>query len=155
MNPFRDKATRARAAYERTANVTSAHERGMAESFPLGAGFGRRGDSQRIERTISRACDSVRKLERARYLEAQADSYDRGEINAQGRRWNAERQQASDKRAEQKAKRDARQAAAQAVLAANGRKGLDPATWADAHGYFGGSGRALVMADQEEWNRAE
>ncbi len=90
-NPFRPKAIAARERADRLNRPTS-HERGMADAFPLGAGFGRGSASSRaqsIDSSVSRAVDAVEAERDARYLEAQAEAFDRGEINAQGRSMSA------------------------------------------------------------------
>lgn len=146
MNPFRDKATRARAKADRLTGPT-AHDKAMADAFPLGPGFGRPGAARRIDASVNRAVGWVNADRDARYLEAQADAYDRGEVDAQGRMVTAASLTRSEKR------EAARQARLAKIAAAQGRiDGADPATvspedWATAHGHLAGPARALVMAD--------
>ena len=87
MNPFREKATRARTEANRL-NGTDARDAAMARSFPLGAGYGHgsvRSRERRMDARIDRAVSAVKARELAEYLEAQADAYDAGRINTQGR----------------------------------------------------------------------
>jgi hypothetical protein len=148
-NPFREKAERAR-AMSNSLNRETPHDKAMRESFPLGGGYGRSGGSKRMEVSVNRACAAVNAVSKARYLEAKADAFDRGEINAQGRAWNANKQASSEKREAQAEKRKARQEAARAEIAERGRECVSPETWADAAGCFGGGARALLMGEHAE-----
>lgn len=147
---FRSRAIRARALADKL-NRPTAHESGMAQAFPLGAGFGRRGSTKRMERSIDRAVDAVAAEKEARYLESQAEAFDRGEIDARGRRIDAASCARSEKRASAKERREERIAAAQAVCANTPRELVSPETWADAAWALGGSGRALLMSEQREY----
>src|SRR5215211_6057680 len=69
------------------------------DAFPLGAGFGHKGDAKRFDRSIDRAVDAVQAEKDARYLEVQADAFDAGEINAQGHSMTPAAWERSDKRA--------------------------------------------------------
>lgn len=155
MNPFRWKADRARAKANRLNGATeSAHERGMAQSFPLGAGFGHgsaRARAKAIDSSVTRAVRAVEAERIATFLERQAHAFDLGLIDAQGRARNAERDARSDKRAAAKEKREARIAAATAERESKPRHEVSPETWADSFGYLGGPGRALVMQEQADY----
>lgn len=78
MNPYREKATAARAKADRLSAPT-AHEAAMAHAFPLGAGYGRKGAEKRIEARVNRAAKAIKAANLARALEAKADRWDRGE----------------------------------------------------------------------------
>jgi len=99
LNPFRDKAEKARAEYERVSGSTQ-REKDMAQSFPLGVGFGRGSQSRRdkaIDSSVDRAVKSVEAKKNLDYLEAKAEAFDRGEINAQGRRIKKESESKDEK----------------------------------------------------------
>ncbi len=153
-NPFRERAIRARAKADKLSGRRTAHEQGMANSFPLGAGYGRAGGAKRIERSIDRAVAAVKANEDALWLESSADAYDQGRINAQGRRWDAHKQAMSEKREATKAKRDARIAEARAIVDSKPRHEVDCDTWATAQGYMAGPGRELIKHDQSEYIKA-
>jgi len=76
-NPFAEKAARARQEFERLIRPT-AHDVGMAESFPLGAGFGREGGGKKIDAAIDRAVEAQRALRDAEHYEALAKAFDAG-----------------------------------------------------------------------------
>ncbi|MBX6421913.1 MAG: hypothetical protein IRZ06_13035, partial [Nevskia sp.] len=76
-NPFAEKAARARQEYERLTRPT-AHDVGMANSFPLGAGFGREGGGKKIDAAIDRAVEAQRALRDAEHYEALAKAFDAG-----------------------------------------------------------------------------
>jgi len=147
---FRNRAITARALADKL-NRPRAHDAGMAQAFPLGAGFGRRGSEKRIESSIDRAVRAVDAEKRARYLEAQADAFDRGEIDAQGRCWSVEQQARADKRESAKERREARIAAARQLRDSLPRETLSPETWADAAGCLAGSARAMLISEQREY----
>src|SRR3990167_1260162 len=149
-NPFAAKAIAARRVADRLNSSSSAHDRGMAQSFPLGAGFGRNGGEKRIEASINRAVKAVEAEKLARHLEAQASAFDEGKITAQGRRRSPAFDARSDKAAVASDNRKARIAAAVAERGEQERWQVRGAVWADAAGYLGGSGRELVLADHRE-----
>lgn len=150
VNPFRAKAERARALYERLAGHRTAHDRGMAEAFPLGAGYGRKGGERRIEASVNRAVKTVEAFNRCRHLEAQADAFDAGKINAQGRRISPESIARSEKRAVYQEGKAARIAAAKSAIEGKHPSEVDAETWATAHGYLGGRPRELVVSEHRE-----
>lgn len=80
-NPFTAKAEKAWQQYERLSGTTAA-DRAMAESFPLGPGFC---VPQGVDASVTRAVKAVAALKNARILSAKARAFDRGEINRQGR----------------------------------------------------------------------
>lgn len=149
-NPFRAKAIRARSRYERLAGVRTAREKAMEQAFPLGPGYGRKGGARRIESSVNRAVASVEAHRRAVYLEAQADAFDQGRINAQGRRINPGSLARSEKRDAAKERREARITAAREAIVGKQRHEITPEQWADANGAFGANVRALVMYEQQE-----
>ena len=142
MNPFRAKAIKAREIADRYSRPT-AHDAAMANAFPLGAGFGRKGADKHLESTIRRATKAVAARERAAWLEAQAVAFDAGKINAQGRRPSIN----ADKNAAAADRRKARIADAKARCEGKRRHEVNAETWADAFGYFGGPARAMVIED--------
>jgi hypothetical protein len=86
-NPFRAKHEAAQRKADQLAGGT-AQEKAMAESFPLGGGFGRgseRSRSKSVDASVDRATQAVEASKQAKMLKAQADAFDRGEINASGR----------------------------------------------------------------------
>ena len=86
-NPFRAKHEAAQRKADQLAGGT-AQEKAMAESFPLGGGFGHgseRSRSKAVDASVDRATQAVEASKQARMLKAQADAFDRGEINASGR----------------------------------------------------------------------
>lgn len=152
MNPFTQKARKARERADRLSRPTG-RDVEMANAFPLGAGYGHGSANtraKRIDASISRAVEAVEAENRAAWLEANARAFDAGEINAQGRSINAESKARSEKRGEYQEKRAARIEAAKAAIAGMDPLDVDPETWATAHGYLGGSGRALVVAEHRE-----
>lgn len=84
INPFREKATKARALADRL-NGPTASEAAMKESFPLGGGYARAGAARSIDASVSRAVKAVKAAKDASWLEAQAAAFDEGKVNAQGR----------------------------------------------------------------------
>lgn len=79
-NPYRAEADRLRAIANRLHGIGQADP--MAESFPLGGGFGRgsqRSRDRRIEARINRATKAVAAEAKAKAAEAMADAFDRGE----------------------------------------------------------------------------
>ena len=144
-NPFRQKALKARSAASRSRG--SAHDKAMEQSFPLGGGFGRKGGARRLESTISRATAAIEAESRAKWLEAQANAFDAGEINAQGRSMDASAWERSDKRQSAKERRETRIATARAAIEGKARHEVSAEVWADAHGYLAGSARALVISE--------
>ena len=86
-NPFRAKHEAVQRKADQLAGGT-AQEKAMAESFPLGGGFGHgseRSRSKAVDASVDRATQAVEASKQARILKAQADAFDRGEINASGR----------------------------------------------------------------------
>lgn len=155
MNPFRFKATKARALADRlNGKTTTAHDAAMAASFPLGPGFGHgsaRSRAKRIDASITRAVKATEAERRARFLESQAHAFDLGLINSQGRARSAASDARSAKREAAKAKREEKIAAARAEVESKPRHEVSPEVWATAHGYLGGSARKLVMSEHAEY----
>lgn len=89
MNPYRDKATQARAYADKlSGKVNTAHDEAMKEAFPIGAGFGRgsmRSRERKLEGTINRAVKAGAAKRKAEYLERMAELFDAGKVTAQGR----------------------------------------------------------------------
>jgi hypothetical protein len=86
-NPFRAKHEAVQRKADQLAGGT-AQEKAMAESFPLGGGFGHgseRSRSKAVDASVDRATRAVEASKQAKILKAQADAFDRGEINASGR----------------------------------------------------------------------
>lgn len=80
MNPYRAEADRLRAIANRLHGIGTADP--MAESFPLGGGFGRgsqRSRGRKVEARIKRATEAVKAEARAVQAERMADAFDRGE----------------------------------------------------------------------------
>jgi hypothetical protein len=78
-NPFHEKAAKARAEYERLASPT-AWEKGMAESFPLGAGFGhgsQRSRDRSTDASVNRAVATEEAHKRMITAENQATTHER------------------------------------------------------------------------------
>jgi hypothetical protein len=96
-NPFAAKAHRARSEHERLTAPT-AQQRAMADAFPLGAGSpgnssarrSARGAGRRMDASIDRAVRAENARKNALHYEGLAAAYDRGEVNAQGRRITSE-----------------------------------------------------------------
>lgn len=152
-NPFRERAQRARVEAD-ALHAPTAHERGMADAFPLGPGFGRGSGSRRAKRidaSVARATRASQAERDARWLEAQAAAYDAGEINAQGRAMNAAAKVRSDKRAAAKAQREVRIAEARAIRDSLPRHEVPPDVWATSHGYLAGPARDLCIYSQQEY----
>lgn len=148
-NPFAAKAARARLEYERL-SPPSAHDKAMANAFPLGAGFGRKSDMKRMDRRIDRAVAATQALQEATYREGQAEAFDRGEINAQGRRMTTQAHIRSEKRETATEARKAR-----IEKARQERGGREPwqvpvKVYADSTGYLAGGARRLVEGDHFE-----
>jgi hypothetical protein len=148
-NPFAQRAARARLAADR-GNTPTQHERGMAAAFPLGAGFGRPGGEKRIERSVDRAVRAVQAEKDARYLEGQAESFDAGKINAQGRAISKASLERSEKREVAGARRDERIAAARAERGDKPAWQIPRDVYADSTGYLGGGGRRLIEGGHRE-----
>ena len=88
MNPFADRAKAARARADRLA-APNAHDAGMAHAFPLGPGFGhgsQRSRERRLDAAISNAWAAIDAEKEARHLEHLAAAFERGEVDAHGRR---------------------------------------------------------------------
>lgn len=148
-NPFASKAARARLAYQRLSSTT-AHDKAMANAFPLGAGFGRKSDAKRMDRTINRAVGAVQALQEATYREAQAEAFDKGAINAQGRRMSAAGNLRSEKR---EVANEARKARIEKAKQERGDKlpwQVPAKVYADSTGYLAGGGRRLIEGDHRE-----
>ena len=148
-NPFRGKALAAREKADRL-NRPTAHDAAMEKAFPLGGGFGRPGASKRIDGSVHRATEAVDAKKNADYLEAQAAAYDRGEINAQGRRITLASQARSVKREEYQDKRSERVDRAKAELKGKERWQVPANVYADSTNNLGGGARALVLNDHRE-----
>ena len=148
-NPFADKAIHARTLADRL-NAPTAHERGMAQSFPLGAGFGRPGGAKRIDASVNRAGRAVEAEKRARYLEAQAAAFDAGTIDAQGRRRSPASDARSDKAAAYRDKRQTRIEAAKTDRGDKPKWEVPGSIWADSTGNLGGGARQLILGEHRE-----
>lgn len=148
-NPFARKAARARLAYQRLSPQT-AHDKAMANAFPLGAGFGRKTDAKRLDRTINRAVGAVQALQEATYREAQAQAFDLGKINAQGRRTSPAGNLRSEKREATNAARKARIEKAKRARGDKQPWQVPMSIYADSTGYLAGGGRRLIEGDHRE-----
>jgi len=144
-NPFAEKAATARHQYQQLTRPT-AHEQVMAESFPVGGGFGRPGGEKRIEQTVNRAVRAEELRKEAEHREAQAAAYDRGAINAQGRRPAKNADAAAAKREELKE----RETKARAERQGKELWQVRGTVIADSARQFGGNGRKLVLAEHHE-----
>ena len=148
-NPFAEKAASAWERYNRVAGHT-AHDAGMARSFPLGPGYGRKGAAKRLEAHIARATKSLYYYRKAKCLESQAEDYHEGRIDAQSRslkgRFPPER----------KKNTQSRTTPGQRIKKAKELRGDKPAwtvpatVWADATGYLGGINRQQIIAQHQE-----
>lgn len=148
-NPFAEKAIAARKKADSLGGQT-AHERGMANAFPLGAGFGRGSQKSRdgkIDSSVNRAMAVVAATKEADYLDAQARAFDKGEIDAQGRRRDPAKQARTEKAETATDKRKARIATAKAAMEGKERWEVTKAAYADATGSLAGSARRLVESD--------
>lgn len=148
-NPFAEKAARARMEYERL-SPPSARDQAMANAFPLGAGFARKSDMKRMDSRINRATAAIQALQEATYREGQAEAFDRGEINAQGRRMTAQAHVRSEKR---ETANEARKARIEKARQERGDKEpwqVPVQVYADSTGYLAGGGRRLVEGDHRE-----
>lgn len=146
-NPFAVRAANARLKANRLSRPT-AHERGMAESFPLGGGFGRPGADKRIERSVNKAAEFVKAHNDATWYEAQAASYDEGKINQHGRR--PAQNAAEDKIKREELKDRASQAKQQRMRPDGTWKAMwevPAAVVADSVKQFKGGGRDLIFYD--------
>ena len=151
-NPFREKATKAR-EYSDRLNRPTAHEQAMANSFPLGAGRGGRqrgGVSRRIDASVTRAGKAVAARQRAIELEAKADAFDRGEVNAQGRAWSPRQEARADKRQKASDSRQERVQAAKDAVTGKERWEVLGSVWAAANSIFRGGALNLVMFDHRD-----
>ena len=148
-NPFASKAAKARLEYERLARPT-ARDVAMAQSFPLGVGFGRKGDEKRVDQTIDRAVKTQKALAEVQFYEASATAFDAGEINTQGRRITPESLARSEKSQSTKEKREARIAEARQIKANKESWEVTRTIYADATGYLAGGARSLVEYDHRE-----
>ena len=152
MNPFREKATKAR-EYSDRLNRPTTHEQAMAASFPLGAGRGGRqrgGVSKRIDASVTRAGQAVAASKRARHLEAQADAFDRGEIDTQGRSWSPEQEARAEKRQKASDSRQERIQAAKDAVTGKERWEVLGSVWAASNGIFRGGALNLVMFEHRD-----
>jgi hypothetical protein len=148
-NQFAERAARARLAYERLA-PPSAHDKAMANAFPLGAGFGRKGAAKRMDQTINRAVGAVQALQEATYREGQAQAFDRGEINAQGRRVTREGNLRSEKRGAANVARKERIEKARKERGDKEPWQLLAVVYADSTGYLAGGARRLIESEHRE-----
>jgi 2'-5' RNA ligase len=153
-NPFAKKALAARAKADRLSGRRSAHDEGMREAFPLGAGYGRKGGEKRIDRTIKQAKETVEAIKNAERLEAQARAFDAGMIDAQGRHRDAASDARSDKAAVARETRTAKIDAAKAQLEGKEQWQVPGSVYATAHGYLAGSGRNLVLSGHDDTVKA-
>jgi len=144
-NPFAAKAKAARERYERLVEPT-ARDAAMAESFPLGVGYGGRSGERRVEATIDRAVAAGEAEKEARWYEAKAEAFERGEINAQGRR---PAKDAGKAREKIEAKRERIEAAKEAQ---RGKESWEVTfkVYADSIGVFGGRSLELIRYDHKE-----
>lgn len=155
LNPFTEKAKRARAEYERLSKPT-AFETGMAESFPLGAGYGRgRVSEKRIDGSIDRAVKAEQMRKEAEHFEALALAFDQGKVNAQGRYMTKAALERSAKREKQTAVRSARIESAKLAVEGKNPWEVSAEVWADSLGYLRGSARELVISDHAAMMRRE
>src|SRR3990167_7622573 len=145
-NPFTAKAIRARREYEHLVQPT-ARDKSMATAFPLGTGYGRKGGERRLDATIDKAVKAEEARKTAEYLEAQSAAFDRGEINAQGRRITVASVARSEKRQSSQQGREARIASARETRGDKPAWAVPVAIYADASGQLAGSGRKLVESD--------
>ena len=148
-NPFAEKAASARFSYERLSQPT-AHDKAMAQSFPLGVGYGRPGREKRIEATVNRAVKAQEALADAKWQESRAAAFDAGEINAQGRSISPESIERSIKREKGDDARAERRKAAEEIRGDKERWQVRGEVWADSAGYFGGGGRKLILSEHRE-----
>lgn len=148
-NPFAEKAARARLKYERLIQP-SARDEAMAQSFPLGPGYGRPGGKRRVEQTIDRAVAAQAALREAEYREAQAQAFDAGRINAQGRATSPEAHARAEKR-----QRDQRSRNERFDAATIAREGKEPwqvtsAIYTDSAKVFGGNPLKFLQAEHRQ-----
>lgn len=148
-NPFAGKAARARMEYARLSPPT-ARDQAMANAFPLGAGFGRKSDMKRMDSRINRAVAATQALQEATYREAQAEAFDRGEINAQGRRMTAQANIRSEKRETANEARKARIEKARQERGDREPWQVPVRVYADSTGYLAGGARQLVEGQHRE-----
>lgn len=137
MNSFKERAARARAAYEKAAQPT-AYEKAIQNSFPLGAGLRRRGWEKRINACL----DKATRLERLREL---AEKYE-----AQVRRWEAPKSPAQIRAEEHRKTLADRMKAARASMQGRQLWEVSAEVYADACGNFAGEGRALRIYEHEQ-----
>jgi hypothetical protein len=148
-NPFADKAATARANYNRLSKPT-AHDQDMAKHFPLGVGYGGAAGGKRVEATIDNAVKAGEHLKEAQWQEARAEAFDRGDVNAQGRRPAKDADQAAERREALKARFEA----AQQERQGKERWQVRAASYADSGKQFGGNGRKLLLADHRGYVEA-
>lgn len=147
---LRSRAAAARARAERLLAPT-ARETAMAQSFPLGVGFGRgRNREKRMDASIARVVRGFREQRRAAELEARAEGLESGTYTAQGIRIT---QGLLDRRAKREASQERRkrlQEEARAACEGKQRWQVDAKTWAAYCGVFGGPSLALFEEEHAE-----
>jgi len=148
-NPFAWKAAYARAKATKFSRP-SAHEAAMAQSFPLGAGFGRPGGERRIEASVNKAVNTCEAIENAKHYESKAQAFDEGRVNAQGRQIDKFSVERSIKREEQKARREQKINKAKAECEGKAAWQVTGEVWAIAHGYLSGGAHELVAGEHTE-----
>lgn len=148
-NPFARKVYELRDRLSKASRKQDSYDKSMENSFPLGVGYGRgsKRDSQRIDRTVREAVESVNLRNNLEYAEAQARAYEEGKINAQGRSINPEGVKRSEKREAQKQLRDERIAAAKAERGDKKIWQTPKNIYADSTGYIGGNARKIIEND--------
>lgn len=153
-NPFAEKAAKARARAERlAAGLETERDRAMSEAFPLGGGFqggSQRSNDRRIDSAVDRATRWQEAEKEAAWREGQAEAFDAGRINAQGRMEDAGVRARRERREANAAKRAERRAAAEAQVGDGPKWRVTPDVWADSTGNFGGGAREFVLAGHRE-----
>jgi hypothetical protein len=122
----------------------------MAQSFPLGAGFGRPGGEKRIEASVNKAVNACEAIDNAKHYESKAQAFDEGKVNARGRHIDKFSVERSIKREEQKEKREQKIAQARAECEGKAAWQITGEVWAIAHGYLRGGAHELVAGEHTE-----
>lgn len=148
-NPFAAKAARARARYE-ALTASTAHERGMAEAFPVGPGFGHDGDAGRADASIDRAVLAERARRETAHYEGRAQAFEAGTIDAAGRPISEAATARGEARRTAAEKRATRIATAKQAVGEQSATDVPAAVWADAQGHLGGAARELVLQDHRD-----
>lgn len=84
-NPFAERAALARMAYEQLTGHASASDAQMAQSFPVGGGFSRKGYDASIDRTVKQGVATVKADATVKEWEGKAKAFDEGRIDSRGR----------------------------------------------------------------------